>query len=92
MYQLSAIQAIIINLMLLLLLLFFFFFFIDDEYECNVPLLDRAVLKATSSLNERGPENARLNGKLLLITLQSLPSSRSYAAGKIIFLFIIFIQ
>lgn len=33
------------------------------QYECNVPLLDQAALSATSSLRERGPENARLNGK-----------------------------
>lgn len=33
------------------------------EYECGVPLLQHAVLTATSSLRERGPENARLNGK-----------------------------
>ncbi|KAJ6647207.1 Neurexin-4 [Pseudolycoriella hygida] len=32
-----------------------------SQYECNVPLLDRAVISATSSLRERGPENARLN-------------------------------
>ncbi|XP_076231521.1 neurexin-4 isoform X1 [Calliopsis andreniformis] len=30
--------------------------------ECNEPLLDRAHLTATSSLPERGPNNARLNG------------------------------
>jgi hypothetical protein len=35
----------------------------DDDIECNLPLLDGAVLSATSSLNERGPENARLNGE-----------------------------
>lgn len=33
------------------------------QYECNVPLLDQAVISATSALRERGPENARLNGK-----------------------------
>lgn len=33
-----------------------------SDYDCNEPLLDRAVLKATSSLPERGPENARLDG------------------------------
>lgn len=33
------------------------------QYECNVPLLDQAAITATSSLRERGPENARLNGK-----------------------------
>ncbi|XP_012283135.1 neurexin-4 isoform X1 [Orussus abietinus] len=32
------------------------------DYECNLPLLDKAELKATTSLPERGPENARLNG------------------------------
>ncbi|XP_072742598.1 neurexin-4 isoform X2 [Anoplolepis gracilipes] len=32
----------------------------DDE--CYIPLLDRAQLTATSSLPERGPKNARLNG------------------------------
>ncbi|XP_014245346.1 neurexin-4 isoform X1 [Cimex lectularius] len=32
-----------------------------DYYDCNEPLLDRAVLSATSSLVDRGPENARLN-------------------------------
>jgi hypothetical protein len=44
------------------------FFFVeidydDEDIECNLPLLDGAVLSATSSLNERGPENARLNGE-----------------------------
>lgn len=34
-----------------------------SQYECNMPLLDGAVLSATSALRERGPENARLNGK-----------------------------
>lgn len=33
------------------------------EYECSFPLLDHAVLTATSALRERGPQNARLNGK-----------------------------
>lgn len=33
------------------------------QYECNIPLLDQAAITATSSLRERGPENARLNGK-----------------------------
>lgn len=32
------------------------------NYECNTPLIDRAVLSATSSMNERGPENAILEG------------------------------
>lgn len=35
----------------------------DDDIECNLPLLDGAVLSATSYLNERGPQNARLNGE-----------------------------
>lgn len=35
----------------------------DDDLECNLPLLEGAVLSATSSLNERGPENARLNSE-----------------------------
>lgn len=35
----------------------------DDDIECNIPLLEGSVLTATSALNERGPENARLNGK-----------------------------
>nr|XP_040229697.2 neurexin-4 isoform X1 [Anopheles coluzzii] len=33
-----------------------------SEYDCNEPLLEHAVLSATSQLRERGPENARLNG------------------------------
>lgn len=33
------------------------------QYECNIPLLEQAAITATSSLRERGPENARLNGK-----------------------------
>ncbi|KAG5310309.1 NRX4 protein, partial [Acromyrmex insinuator] len=32
----------------------------DDE--CIFPLLDRAQITATSSLSERGPNNARLHG------------------------------
>ncbi|XP_015181762.1 PREDICTED: neurexin-4 isoform X4 [Polistes dominula] len=32
------------------------------DYECNVPLLDKAHLTATTSLPERGAKNARLNG------------------------------
>lgn len=35
----------------------------DTDIECNEPLLEGAALTATSSLNERGPENARLNGE-----------------------------
>lgn len=38
----------------------------DGDLECNLPLLEGAVLSATTSLNERGPENARLNGELFL--------------------------
>ncbi|KAF7414325.1 hypothetical protein HZH68_002814 [Vespula germanica] len=34
------------------------------DYECNVPLLDRAHLTATTFLPERGPNNARLNGMI----------------------------
>uniref|UniRef100_A0A1B0CD56 Putative secreted protein n=1 Tax=Lutzomyia longipalpis TaxID=7200 RepID=A0A1B0CD56_LUTLO len=34
-----------------------------SEYECNWPLLEHAVLSATSALRERGPNNARLDGK-----------------------------
>lgn len=33
-----------------------------DEYECNEELLKGAALSATSSLRDRGPENARLHG------------------------------
>lgn len=40
------------------------------EYECSFPLLDHAVLTATSALRERGPQNARLNGKCAPIVLQ----------------------
>ncbi|XP_037825747.1 neurexin-4-like isoform X2 [Lucilia sericata] len=32
-----------------------------SDYECNTPLMERAVLTATSALNDRGPEKARLN-------------------------------
>lgn len=34
-----------------------------NEYECNKPLMHRAELKATSSMEERGPENAVLYGE-----------------------------
>lgn len=34
-----------------------------DIYECNNPLLQRAVLTATSSMPKRGPKNAVLYGK-----------------------------
>ncbi|XP_014094325.1 neurexin-4 isoform X2 [Bactrocera oleae] len=33
-----------------------------SDYDCNQPLMEHAVLTATSSLNDRGPEKARLNG------------------------------
>ncbi|KAI4501923.1 hypothetical protein M0802_003258 [Mischocyttarus mexicanus] len=33
----------------------------ENDYECNVPLLDKAHLTATTSLSERGAKNARLN-------------------------------
>lgn len=39
------------------------------EYECSFPLLDHAVLTATSALRERGPQNARLNGKYRLFSI-----------------------
>lgn len=39
-----------------------YFIFVSDEYECNEELLTRAALAATSSLRDRGPENARLYG------------------------------
>ncbi|XP_055840610.1 neurexin-4 isoform X1 [Episyrphus balteatus] len=32
-----------------------------SDYECNAPLLEKAVLTATSSLQDRGPNKARLN-------------------------------
>ncbi|CAK1542834.1 unnamed protein product [Leptosia nina] len=32
------------------------------DYECNEPLLETAKLTATSSLRERGPDNAKLYG------------------------------
>ncbi|XP_044727167.1 neurexin-4 isoform X2 [Chrysoperla carnea] len=34
-----------------------------SEYECNTPLVEHAAITATSSMQERGPENARLNGE-----------------------------
>lgn len=37
-----------------------------DDYECNESLLEHAKITATSSLRERGPENARLNGEYKL--------------------------
>lgn len=56
----------------------FFLFFLEyyessyySQYECNVPLLDRAVISATSALRERGPENARLNGKCFVFKMCS---------------------
>uniref|UniRef100_A0A1B6CD05 Neurexin-4 n=2 Tax=Clastoptera arizonana TaxID=38151 RepID=A0A1B6CD05_9HEMI len=38
------------------------FFIFKIKAECDDPLLDHAVISATSSLRERGPSNARLNG------------------------------
>lgn len=35
-----------------------------SDYECNQPLMERAVLTATSSLTDRDPEKARLNGEI----------------------------
>ncbi|XP_075164291.1 neurexin-4 isoform X1 [Haematobia irritans] len=32
-----------------------------SDYECNTPLMEKAILSATSALNDRGPEKARLN-------------------------------
>ncbi|KAH9629861.1 hypothetical protein HF086_011511 [Spodoptera exigua] len=34
------------------------------DYECNQPLVANAKLTATSSLRDRGPENAKLYGEL----------------------------
>jgi len=36
--------------------------YIVIDSDCGEPLLEKAVLKATSSLPDRGPENAILNG------------------------------
>lgn len=51
------------------LLYFFADSFTDyfSDYECNQPLMERAVLTATSSLTERGPEKSRLNGKFIIL-------------------------
>ncbi|KAF0769415.1 neurexin-4 isoform X2, partial [Aphis craccivora] len=35
---------------------------VKTDSDCGEPLLEKAVLKATSSLPDRGPENAILNG------------------------------
>lgn len=35
------------------------------DYECNEPLIANAKLTATSSLRDRGPENAKLYGKYI---------------------------
>lgn len=35
------------------------------DYECNEPLVANAKLTATSSLRERGPDNAKLYGKFI---------------------------
>ncbi|XKL68715.1 hypothetical protein PGB90_006484 [Kerria lacca] len=34
-----------------------------DYYDCNEPLFDRAIVSATSSLSDREPHSAKLNGK-----------------------------
>lgn len=34
------------------------------DYECNEPLVANSKLTATSSLRDRGPENAKLYGPL----------------------------
>lgn len=36
--------------------------YIVIDSDCGEPLLEKAVLRATSSLPDRGPENAILNG------------------------------
>lgn len=38
------------------------------DYECNEPLVANAKLSATSSLRDRGPDNAKLYGKDILKT------------------------
>lgn len=43
--------------------IYFILIGIYGEYECNYPLMEKAALKATSSLRDRGPENAILHGK-----------------------------
>lgn len=43
--------------------LFLVYDYDDDDLECNLPLLEGAQITATSSLPERGPNNARLNGE-----------------------------
>lgn len=53
------------------------YFLLDDD-ECNIPLLDRAQLTATTSLPERGPQNARLNGKKMKCLLLDLYSSHLF--------------
>lgn len=39
--------------------------FIVIDSDCGEPLLEKAVLRATSSLPDRGPENAILNGNYI---------------------------
>ncbi|KAH1005057.1 hypothetical protein HUJ04_006122 [Dendroctonus ponderosae] len=34
-----------------------------SEYECNIPLVEKSALDATSSMSDRGPKNALLYGK-----------------------------
>lgn len=46
-----------------------------SEYNCNEPLLEYAKLSATSQLRERGPENARLNGKCSIFPSESHSSA-----------------
>lgn len=47
--------------------LIYTFFIYDIDSDCGEPLLEKAVLKATSSLPDRGPENAILNGNYTLV-------------------------
>lgn len=35
---------------------------VKTDSDCGEPLLEKAALRATSSLPDRGPENAILNG------------------------------
>lgn len=41
--------------------------YIVIDSDCGEPLLDKAVLRATSSLPDRGPENAILNGNYIFV-------------------------
>lgn len=40
------------------------------DYECNEPLVAYSKLTATSSLRDRGPENAKLYGKRICQNLK----------------------